>query len=269
MRIHVRTVAGVLAVGWAGTVLPLAAQENPFARPFVFTVTPSLETARQKWTVHYDAGYGDRTTQPFGFDGMEQHLGVQGALGQGFTLLGQAGLGLGEGSQTRTTADLELLKDVLGAGHGLRLAVGLGLRREWEGTNVALGRVSLGHTFSASSLFSNLRFERAFETGRDGIDLILTAGWLHRLGSAVHLGVEAVGEDLEGLWEAEEAEGGAKVFFGPSIHLAPPAKPWSASLCGGPVIYATQSSRFSAAPRPLQASPENGYTVRLSLGYAF
>jgi len=47
----------------------------------------------------------------------------------------------------------------------------------------------------------------------------------------VHHGVEALGEDLEGFWEPEEAEGGD-------------------------------------APRPLGASG-NGYTLRFSLGWVF
>src|SRR6185436_9563651 len=109
----------------------------------------------------------------------------------------------------------------------LGVAVGLGLRREWEGSEVLLGRVSAGRTFASSSLFGNVRFERALSRGRDGIDLVTSLGWLRRVGSTVQVGLEGVGEDLEGLWEAEEAEGGAKLFVGPSLHVAPHARPWS------------------------------------------
>jgi hypothetical protein len=235
---------------------------------FLFTVTPSSTDGPRRWRVHYDAGYAERTTDPLGYDGMEQRVGVQGALGRGFTLIGQAGLGLGEASRSRTTQEVELLKDVAGSGRGLRLAVGLGLRREWEGTTVALGRISAGRGLGASSLFGNFRFERAFNSGRDGVDFIASAGWLRRLGPSVHLGLEAVGEDLEGLWDTEEAEGGAKIFVGPSLRVAPASRPWAVSLCGGPILYASRSAPLSAAPRPLGAT-DNGYTVRLSVGYSF
>ncbi|HEX6736962.1 MAG TPA: hypothetical protein VF310_01690 [Vicinamibacteria bacterium] len=261
--------AGFLTHAAAGLLLAAAPAALGQSRPFLFTVTPSSEGAPQRWTVHYDAGYAERTTAPVSYDGMEQRIGVQGALGRGFTLIGQAGLGLGNGSASRTTEEVELLKDVTGRERGLRLAVGLGLRREWEGASVALGRVTLGRHFAASSLFGNLRFERAFSEGRDGVDFILTTGWLRRVGPGVHLGVEAVGEDLEGLWEAEEAEGGAKVFVGPSLRVAPAGRPWALTLGGGPILYASRSTPTSTAPRPLGGPGDNGYTVRLSLGYTF
>jgi hypothetical protein len=243
-----------------------AAQTQPFA--FTVTTVPSL--LEQRWNLRYEAGYGERTSEPFGLDGLAQRVRIQGALGGGFTLLAYGGLGLGNGADgsTRSSQGIELLKDLRPADRGLGLAMGLGVRREWEGVTVLLGRVSVGHAFAGSSLFGNLRFERPLERGRDGVDLITTVGWLRRLGPAFHMGVEAVGEDLEGLWEKEEAEGGAKVFVGPSVHLAPPRRSWSASLTGGPILYATRSGRSSPADRPLGATG-NGYTVRASVGYSF
>ena len=239
-------------------------------RPFVFTITTLPESSERRWNVHYEAGYGERTAEPFGFDGVAQRVGIQGTLGGGFTLLGHAGLGLGSGahSSTSTSQEIELLKDLRPASRGVGIAMGLGVRREWEGATVLLGRVSAGQAFAGSSLFGNLLFERPLEQGRDGIDLITTLGWLRRVGPVLQVGVEAVGEDLEGLWEKEEAEGGAKVFVGPSLHVAPPHSSWSASLSGGPIFYATRTGRSSPAARPLEATG-NGYTVRLMVGYSF
>jgi hypothetical protein len=138
----------------------------------------------------------------------------------------------------RTTQEVELLKDLLAPTRRVGVAMGLGLRRE-----------------------------RPLEQGRDAVDLLTTLGWRHRFGP-VHLGVEAVGEDLEGFWEGEEAEGGAKLFVGPSIHLAPAGRAWSASLCGGPILYATRSGRSSPAVRPLEATA-NGFTMRFAVAYSF
>lgn len=51
-------------------------------------------------------------------------------------------------------------------------------------------------------------------------------------------------------------------------HLAPAGRAWSASICGGPILYATRSSRSSAAVRPLEAAG-NGFTMRFAVAYSF
>jgi hypothetical protein len=38
----------------------------------------------------------------------------------------------------------------------------------------------------------------------------------------VYVGVEMIGEDLEGFWEPNEAEGGARLLIGPSMRVASP-----------------------------------------------
>lgn len=237
-------------------------------RPFIFTVTTAAPAEPgERWTLRYDAGYAKRTTDPLGFDGMEQDVSFQGALGHGITLLGQMGVGL-DGQATSTSQQIEVLKDVRPASRGLALALGVGIRREWEGSTILVGRVSTGHRFETSSLFGNVRFEKPFEQGRDRVDVITSVGWLRRFGRGLHVGAEAVGEDLEGLWEPDEAEGGAKLFVGPSVHIALPDRSWSLSMCAGPILYATRTGRTSQAVRPLEARG-NGFTARLSVGYSF
>lgn len=239
-------------------------------RPFVFTVTtagtapgPEVRT----WTGYYDAGYGERTTGPFGYDGVEQRVGFQGRLGTGLSVLGHVAFGIGD-VETRSSQEAELLKDVLGSGSRLRLAVGVGARREWEGTTAALARVCLGWSGPRTLLFGNLRLEKPFARDRDAVDLITTLGWLRQVSRGLRVGIEAVGEDLEGFWEAEEAEGGAKLYAGPALHWSAPAGRLWLSASGGPIVYTTRSGRGSPAPRPLDASG-NGFTLRASVGYSF
>jgi len=257
---------GAVLGACALTVASEAADRFEPARPFLFTITTARPPDGQ-WTAHYDPGYADRTDVPFGYDGFEQRIGVQGSLGHGLTLLGQVGLGVAGEAGTQSSQEAELLKDLLGQTRGLRLAVGLGVRREWEGTTALLGRMSLGHAFGRSALHGNARFERPFAEGRDGVDVITSLGWLRRVSPAVALGVEAMGEDLEGFWDAEEAEGGARLFVGPSLHLAPPGRRFHLTLGGGPIVRASRSHRTSPAPRALGG--KNGYPVRLSAGYSF
>jgi hypothetical protein len=260
--------------GWLACLAFLTLAETAPAqdRPFGFTVTTGTSVATtgsegRSWTTYYDAGYAERTAEPFGYDGVEQRFGVQGRLGGGFTVLGQVGLGLGADA-TRSSQQAELLKDLLGPKSGLRLAVGLGARREWEGTSAALARVCLGWSHGGSLFSGNVLLERPFGSGRDAVDVLITVGWLQGVGRGLRLGVEAVGEDLEGFWEAEEAEGGAKLFVGPALHWAAPTGRLWLSAGGGPVVYATHSDRSSPAPRPLGANG-NGYTLRVSMGYRF
>jgi hypothetical protein len=236
------------------------------ARPFLFTIT-TAQPPDVRWTAHYDPGYAERTDAPFGYDGFEQRIGLQGSLGHGFTLLGQVGLGVAGDAGTQSTQEAELLKDLLGEARGLRLAVGLGMRREWEGTTALLGRISLGHAFRRSALHGNVRLERPFTEGRDEVDVITSLGWLRRVSPAVSLGLEAMGEDLEGLWDAEEAEGGARLFVGPSLHVAPPGHRFYLTLGGGPIVRVSPNDRTSPAPRDLGG--KNGFTVRISAGYSF
>ena len=126
----------------------------------------------------------------------------------------------------------------------------------------------LGWSGKSTLLFGNALIEKPFATGRDAVDLITTLGWLQGVGHGLRVGVEAVGEDLEGFWEAEEAEGGAKLYAGPTLHWTAPAGRLWLSASGGAIVYATRSPRTSPAPRPLGATG-NGFTMRASLGYTF
>ena len=65
------------------------------------------------------------------------------------------------------------------------------------------------------------------------------------------LGVEAIGEDLEGFWEADEAEGGARLLVGPSLHVSPHKQRWQLIATGGPLFHPTDTGRSSSAFRDL------------------
>jgi len=241
-------------------------------RPFVFTVTTTAADTGgdgRGWAAYYDAGYAERTDEPFGYDGFAQRIGFQGRLGSRYTLVGNVGIGIdADTTGVRSTQEAELLRDVLAPSSSLRLALGLGARHEWAGTTAALGRVSLGWSGRDALLFGNIRFEKPFAAGRDALDIISSVGWLQRLGHGWRAGVEAVGEDLEGFWVKDEAEGGAKLYAGPAVHWSSSTERLWVSASGGPVVYATRSGRSSPAPRPLDAAG-NGLTLRLAVGCTF
>jgi hypothetical protein len=263
MRIN-RTVCGLMFVA-SLMCRPATAQD----RPFLFSVsTPRTEDAHV--TVHVDAGFGERPFDLVEGERPEQRFGVQASLGHGLTVLGRVGIAMDDGD-ARTSQQGELLYSVVRspANQG-SVAVGVGMRHEVDGVNVLLGRVAAGRGFlDAWRLDGNAVFEKPLSTERDAVDLVTTFGVARRLTSAVHLGVEFIGEDLEGFWEADEAEGGARLLAGPSIRIAPRSEQWQASVAGGPVVHATRSAVRSDATRSLPVANRDGYAVRASFTYSF
>jgi hypothetical protein len=239
-------------------------------QPFVFSVSAPDNTQQRKVSVHYDAGIGERPFDVTDVDRPEQRLGMQASLGRGVMLLARVGVSP-DGQDTRTSQQAEVLYNVLHRRSSVTsLAFGMGMRHESEGINVLTGRIAAGRGFAAWRVDGNALFEKPFDAARDAVDLITTAGIARRVSSAVHLGVEAIGEDLEGFWDPEEAEGGARLLVGPSLRIAPANRSWQLSVAGGPVVHSTQSPRVSTAIRALPSSDgRNGYAVRTLLSYTF
>jgi hypothetical protein len=252
---------------------PAAAAAQPAAsigRPFLFSVsTPQRETRQA--SVFVDTGFGERSFDLVQGDEPEQRVGLQASLGHRLTLLARLGLSDSQ-SGVQASQQGELLYSVLEAPtRQASLALGLGVRHEAQGVTVLLGRVAAGRSAGPWRLDGNLLFEKPYAAvARDAVDLITTLGVARRITPAVHVGLELIGEDLEGFWEAEEAEGGARVLVGPSIRLAPPAARWQVSVAGGPVVHATRSRARSEAPRSLpDAGGRDGFAVRCGVSYGF
>jgi len=231
-------------------------------KPFLFTMTP---TGVGNSFAHYDAAYGQHTFEPFGADNVEQNLGLQAGLGENFSLAGYFGLALGNGSSS-TTEQGEFIANLLKAGNmPVDFSAGLGFRHEYSGTDVLLGGFILGRQFNSSALYGNLLLEKAFAANRDDIDLTTTIGFSQRLSSSINVGIEAVGQDLEGFWTPDESEGGAVIFVGPSSSIYFPGTNLNLVIGGGPIIRATYSSRTSSALRDLPTNGENGFVIRTML----
>lgn len=257
----------LIAIG----VLNGAASARAQDRPFLFTVTTDGAAARRA-NVHYDVGVGQREFVFEGQRGVEQQVGLQLALGRGLTLLGSAGFVLDDSGRSAAGAQsAEALLDLVrGPGRATRVAIGGGVLHEREGTNVLRVRVAGGRRFSSSQVHANVLFERPLAGDRDALDLITTVGWMRPVTRAAMIGIEAIGQDLEGFWEADEAEGGARLLIGPSLHVGGDARRWRLTIGGGPVLHATRSARASDAARQLPSGGTGtGYIARMSLGYVF
>ncbi|HTK21371.1 MAG TPA: hypothetical protein VL442_17755 [Mucilaginibacter sp.] len=239
-------------------------------QPFLFTVN-TLNPAARGWSLNYAGGYGQRTVTPLGYDGVDQNIGVKGYLGAKFTFLASMGIGFGANGDVKSLQQIEALRDFIGGNtsSGFRLGAGLGFRREFNNDKVALSRVTAAYENINWRFGANVRFEKAFDKDRDGIDVISSIGIHRQVSGSFFGGIEAVGQDLEGFWEKDEAEGGARLLVGPSLNFVPASSRFSFTLCGGPIIYATHSvpAYNEYAVRELPTS--NGFTMKFNVGFRF
>jgi hypothetical protein len=159
------------------------------------------------------------------------------------------------GSHLRPTfQQVEIVRPLLFTGSA-SIAGGGGIRQEWDGTRVLIGRVLAGADVGRGRLQGSLVLERAVSSPvrRDAADVVTSVGWSRRIGDRLALGAEGIGQDLEGFWNPGEAEGGAKLLVGPSLHFQSRSGDWSASAIVGPVLrpLSTLSSpKFPGTTRP-------------------
>jgi hypothetical protein len=238
------------------------------AQPFLFNVN-TLTGDKPYWNLQYSGSYGEHTTGQFGYDGLGQQFGLKSYLGNRFTLYATAAIGFANGGKTNSAQQAEILRDLVGGKNadGFRLGVGLGASRDWSNVKSAISRITLSFNQQKWRATGNLRFEKPFSSSRDKVDFISSLGFQHRLTPTFFVGFEAVGQDLEGFWDKEETEGGAKLMLGPSINLKLQNTRLSFSIAGGPVFYATRSKIIpSEAIRELSAST-NGYSLRALINF--
>lgn len=239
-------------------------------QPFLFSV--NTFTAEAPFlSISTSGNMAERTSGVFGYDGVDQQLALKGYLGNRFTLYANADLGFSRLGGVNSAQQAEVIRDVVGGKsfYGARFGVGLGANRDFSSVAAMFSRVTAAFEAPNWRIGGNLKFEKAFAKDRDGIDLITSAGYQHKVTGAFFAGVEAVGEDLEGFWETAEAEGGAKLLVGPSLNYAPVYSRFSFSVCGGPVFYATHSTALnSEAIRDIGAiRTQNGYSVRAMVAF--
>jgi len=212
------------------------------SEPFLYSVT-SLTAQDLKWSFDYSGSYGDNISDAFGYEGVSQQLSVKGYMGQRFTIYANAALGFAGQNEVTSAQQIEILRNFIGGkkATGIALGWGLGARRDFTNVMSVLSRGTLSFNTNRWRTNGNMLLEKALASNRDAIDVIFSAGVHYNFASGFYGGLEAIGEDLEGFWDKEEAEGGAKLLIGPSLNLIPKNSKFSFSVSGGPVFYATQN----------------------------
>jgi hypothetical protein len=212
-----------------------------------------------------EPAYADAVPAGIARDGFASRMGFEARVSSRVLLVGDVRFARSEDDSPADYSAEALFNLRPSAGSGFRLAAGTGYHHEASGTSVWIGRLVGERVLTSTRFLGDLRLEKAFDSDRDEVDAIVTLGATRQLGRGFSGGVEIVGEDLEGLWEAEEAEGGARLLAGPSFHWIRPDHRLMATLAGGPVFRFRENTRSSTAPRNLG----NGYAVRAALAVVF
>lgn len=236
---------------------------EPQIKPFLYTISPSTSND-QKLNLHFDAGLGDGSLGFSDAPSADSRIGVEWNLNSRWSFLGHTSFGKDD-SHTVLTGQIEGLYALRNNPEGkLQAAAGGGVRWERDGGNVLLLKFLGGWQTQQWRFDTNMTLEKASSPDRDPIDLIWSMGWSHRVSSMMYLGVEAVGQDLEGFWEQNEAEGGARILVGPSIHFF--AEPWKAGVAGGYIFRPTFNDSSSVADRLFGS---NRMAIQISFGREF
>jgi hypothetical protein len=206
-----------------------AARQHAEERPFTYLTDPSTPSPGDV-TLEYTLGYGSGTAADRPLPSTVAATGAEHALT----------LGYGVTSRIAPSASLRLLQPVRGGGAAqatanagarfqitdpesthLRSTLSTMLFREFEGSFGAYARIALSYDIERLRLAANVHFERVFASGRDPVDVLVLGGASYRLFSALRVGVEYVGQDLEEAIDSEDsAEGGAHHYIGPSAALS-------------------------------------------------
>lgn len=201
-------------------VVALAALARPLAAetPYVFQ-QGGLEGPRRS-ALEAQTTAGTRETGPLGQRGVEQSLRLRLRIAEETTVAAFGGaLWQPAAPELRPGAiGAEVVQRVLAqerAGVDVHLAAGG--YRDVTGVFVPRARALAGRSWGRLHTQASGLLEVPLAAGRDRADLVLGVAAAWQVTAATAVGVEALGEDIEALWNPAEAEGGARVLAGPNL----------------------------------------------------
>ena len=249
-------------------ILVFAVQSFAQYSSYLYIVTPG-QAEKNQWRSKYETAYAVRAMQPFGEDGLEQRLGGIYGLSDRLNLSAVAATILeGDDQSTLVSGHIEIMYDIKQVSEqGLSLSLGGAWLREFQHVQTLQTRLASSWKQENWGLAANFVLQKPFDENRDAVDVLFSMGSNVRVNKHVRFGIELIGEDLEGFFEEEEAEGGAKMLLTPVLTVTA-IKDLRMCLGAGPIYYLTQSTKSSTAPRVLPTMPDrNGWMVRLSAVY--
>lgn len=255
--------AALLALALALTLFAAPAHADDVGLPYLYQ--REGQGPEGAVTVELESGYGTRQARPFGRDGYEQ---LARARWQPLPwLMAELGGGLLVTSDTdpRGSFAAEVVFGPLNqADHHLDLSVGVGYLFDYEEVHVPRVRLALGRSFGDFHVVLSGLLEIPTSEARDEVDVIVGLAASYAIFDWWRAGLEVVGEDLEGFWESEEAEGGAKIVLGPTLAFALGERV-DLRLNAAAVLAATRNT----PTRGTAPAVDSGFLGRLAVGYTF
>ncbi|MGE5242855.1 MAG: hypothetical protein ACM3SQ_01325 [Betaproteobacteria bacterium] len=238
-------------------MLGVCAGVNAFAQapPLVFTA-PAPDPGSSQTVLQASATVEERGLALW--DGTESDVGVGvGLSASRWTVRSIASITTlpVDGHGRPTFQQVEVVRRLFSTG-SISVAGGGGIRQEWDGTRVLVGRVLAGSDLGRGRLQGSLVMEHTLSSPliHDGADVVTSLGWSRRIGDRFSAGVEGIGQDLEGLWNPAEVDGGAKLLVGPSLHIQSKSGAWAASFTAGRVVHPASVASPPGLPRPADSS---------------
>ena len=211
-------------------------------------------------TIALETGYGTRETRNFARPGLEQGLSLRLQPTSDIAVAVFVGR-LADDGATQFSAETRYRAAEVEQ-FGTSLDVGLGLTRDYRGDLIPRLRLVASRAEGRVAWSASGNFEVPVgNEERDELDVMIALGASVRAGRLLVVGVEAAGEDLEGLVDDEEAEGGAKLLIGPSLRVELPSDLY---LQGNVAAVYTVASNQLAATAP---SEPWGLSSRAVLGW--
>jgi hypothetical protein len=223
----------------------------------------------QSFTVQYEVGYGTRESRNFAQQGVEQGLRLryQPLDFLGIEAFGGIVIDAARGGLRSQAAAVEVIARALRQDrHHLNLDLGLGYIYDYRSDHIPRIRLAIGRSFGALDLsLSGLLEIPVGSAGRDEVDVMTALAVSYAVVPSLRIGLEVAGEDLEGLFEEEEAEGGAKLLFGPTLAWSLP-KGFFVKLNTSAVHAFLGNQRFA----PGEERPAAwGFMGRMALGWTW
>ena len=171
-------------------------------------------------TLEMENGLGTRDSGYFGRAGLETGVRFRYGLTDRFNIEGWTGFNAQAGRFRSQAFALEVGFGVLRQGpQPVNLSFSAGFKRDFEGVFIPLLRLTLSRAWGDFDFTLSGLGEFPQASWRDDADIIIGTGVSYKIFAGCRLGLEALGEDLEGFWEKNEAEGGAKFIVGPTAWI--------------------------------------------------
>ena len=264
-RAYVGLTFAILALQAAVPAAALA--EGDASRPYVYQ--RGGHGVPGELSVEVETAYGSRDARPFGAEGVEQGARVAWSPLSWLRAEGWSGVLFTGGAYRATASAVDLHFGLLNQDdHYLNLSLSGGYLFDYQQVHVPRFRATIDRSWGAfdTSLSSLVEIPAAGD--RDTIDLVMALAASYRVAAWTRVGIEIEGQDLEGFWEADEAEGGAKLVLGPTVWF----RLWESLTTKanvGAIIPATTNKPTNVTPQADNSAFDYGVLGRVTVGWSF